>query len=84
MLNRWQAPVAARSLRETTPPVIARGARHLKQSLFRKDQMIYDSTVMPPEMQRHRLKVPYLFHPTLASSTKCHKRTLEGIVPYFL
>ena len=42
MLNRWQAPVAARSLRETTPPVIARGARHLKQSLFRKDQMIHE------------------------------------------
>ncbi len=56
MLNRRQAPVAARSLRENTPPVIARGARHIKQSLFHKDQMIYDSTVMPPEMQRHRLK----------------------------
>ena len=56
MLNRRQAPVAARSLRETTPPVIAHGVRHLKQSLFRKDQMIYDSTVMPPEAQHLRQK----------------------------
>ena len=30
MLNRRQAPVAARSLRENMPPLIARGARHKK------------------------------------------------------
>ena len=41
MLYRRQAPVEARSLRENAPPAMARGARHLKQSRFRKDQMMY-------------------------------------------
>ncbi len=36
MLNRRQAPGAARSLRMNSPPVIARGARHMKQSRLQK------------------------------------------------